>query len=404
MNILFISKFVPSPGYSGGSKRNLAWLRFLSSHQDVHMVGYEEINFISGNKYETDSLTKSIHSYKFKRSGMLNIIKYVLSIINRTPFITYQYYSKLIKKRIKRIIEKENIELIFCSELSSMQYISIFNSIPVMFDDHNIEYELVLRNSKGKGIVQKLLYMFEYKRMKKFERQSWVSSNLVSFVSERDKLIAQELSGIKNSIVIENTYLEAEKEELEKFARPTIVFVGTISWAPNKNGLSKFITEIYRDIMIEVCNVDFYVLGSSSTNEINELCKNNNIVILENVSEPKKNEILSRSWVGVIPLYSGSGTRIKAIEYWMHSLPVVSTDIGVEGLNPSKGTTIAYNNTEFTMQICEMLKSKKLCESKGKLNYDIFKIKYREDVVFNDTLYSSIHAELFRKSKGIKSS
>ena len=41
---------------------------------------------------------------------------------------------------------------------------------------------------------------------------------------------------------------------------------------------------------------------------------------------------LARSRVAVVPLLSGSGTRLKILEAWAAGLPVVSTTLGAEGL------------------------------------------------------------------------
>jgi glycosyltransferase involved in cell wall biosynthesis len=49
---------------------------------------------------------------------------------------------------------------------------------------------------------------------------------------------------------------------------------------------------------------------------------------------------LARAAVAVVPLLSGSGTRIKIIEAWAAGVPVVSTTIGAEGLPYTSGDDI----------------------------------------------------------------
>jgi glycosyltransferase involved in cell wall biosynthesis len=48
---------------------------------------------------------------------------------------------------------------------------------------------------------------------------------------------------------------------------------------------------------------------------------------------------LARSRVAVVPLLSGSGTRLKILEAWAAGLPVVSTTLGAEGLPVKDGET-----------------------------------------------------------------
>jgi polysaccharide biosynthesis protein PslH len=49
---------------------------------------------------------------------------------------------------------------------------------------------------------------------------------------------------------------------------------------------------------------------------------------------------LARSRVAVVPLLSGSGTRLKILEAWAAGLPVVSTALGAEGLPARDGENI----------------------------------------------------------------
>ena len=49
---------------------------------------------------------------------------------------------------------------------------------------------------------------------------------------------------------------------------------------------------------------------------------------------------LARSRVAVVPLLTGSGTRLKILEAWAAGLPVVSTTIGAEGLPVRDGETV----------------------------------------------------------------
>jgi glycosyltransferase involved in cell wall biosynthesis len=48
---------------------------------------------------------------------------------------------------------------------------------------------------------------------------------------------------------------------------------------------------------------------------------------------------LARSRVAIVPLLTGSGTRLKILEAWAAGLPVVSTTLGAEGLPVSDGQT-----------------------------------------------------------------
>jgi glycosyltransferase involved in cell wall biosynthesis len=54
---------------------------------------------------------------------------------------------------------------------------------------------------------------------------------------------------------------------------------------------------------------------------------------------------LARADLVLVPLRFGSGTRLKILEAFAHRIPVVSTDLGAEGLGAHDGTHLLLADT-----------------------------------------------------------
>jgi glycosyltransferase involved in cell wall biosynthesis len=54
---------------------------------------------------------------------------------------------------------------------------------------------------------------------------------------------------------------------------------------------------------------------------------------------------LSKADFAIVPLRSGSGTRIKILEAWANFIPVVSTTVGAEGLGATSGVDLLLADT-----------------------------------------------------------
>jgi glycosyltransferase involved in cell wall biosynthesis len=69
---------------------------------------------------------------------------------------------------------------------------------------------------------------------------------------------------------------------------------------------------------------------------------------------------LARSQVAIVPLLSGSGTRLKILEAWAAARPVVATSIGAEGLGARPEIDIVLSDTPdaFIASVSELLGSK----------------------------------------------
>jgi glycosyltransferase involved in cell wall biosynthesis len=77
---------------------------------------------------------------------------------------------------------------------------------------------------------------------------------------------------------------------------------------------------------------------------------------------------IARSRIAIVPLRTGSGTRLKILEAWAAGVPVVSTTIGAEGLPARHGQHIllADSPADFAESVTRLLTCPELCRGLGK--------------------------------------
>ena len=388
-NILFITKFIPAPAYGGGLKRNLSWIKFLSKYFNVDIIGFWNKDFGDSMINEIKSYANNIYGYKFIRTKLSFAKNVFNSIITREPIVNQQFYLKKIENKIEELCKERNYEFVFFAEVATTIYKHCINNLPYYFDDHNVEYELIKRTAKFSKFPLKIAYKRDSYLMKNKEKKALEQSEYNFFVSERDKNMFSKNIQIKSSVV-NNTYEDCLPSNNLISDNPSIVFVGSLSWKPNKLGLLYFINNLYPKILDKYPNVVFNIVGSSINREIKKYDNIMNIKISENAPEEIKKEIIDKSWLCIVPVYFGSGTRIKILEYWSHSKPVVSTSIGAEGLISSQGTFIEDNDEKMIDRIDQLLSNRKIIKKLGDYNYKCFKKNYNEEAVYGDTLYNTI--------------
>ena len=396
--VVVLTKFIPSPAYSGGAMRDRAWIKFLNKHYNVIVLGFWDKKFGNSKLADLSSFTSEIHGVRFKRTKSSLIITAIKSIINGQAIVLQQYYNSDIQKTLDNIIKTKQVKFILCEELSTMQYVRKVNTVPVFFDDHNIEYELQERTASQTSFLYKPLYHREAFCVKRFEKWSWIKASLNFFVSSRDLDIAtHSLSHSISSLLVENsfsadgiTHLTSE----EWYPDPCCVFVGNLSWKPNLHGLLHFFECIYPKVKQKVPTLKVFILGSSMPTELKVFCNATDVIHFENIDEEKKRQIISKCWLGLVPVYFGSGTRIKILEYWAHAKPVISTSIGAEGLMNSEGTIIIDDDSLMIETIVDLLSDKEKLELLGHNNYSVFKKTYEEETVYADSVYRAITTKL----------
>ena len=103
------------------------------------------------------------------------------------------------------------------------------------------------------------------------------------------------------------------------------LFVGSLDYAPNIEAIEHFI----HNILHHLKDYRIAVAGRNPSQQLSNVIQQAGIQLLPNV--PDLSEIYHQTCVSIVPLLSGSGSRLKIAESLLHGIPVVSTTIGAEG-------------------------------------------------------------------------
>ena len=133
--------------------------------------------------------------------------------------------------------------------------------------------------------------------------------------------------------------------------RPTegnLAIVANFTYGPNIEGLRWFL----QDVWPLISGARLHVVGPGSELLGEELP---HVTFCGYVADLRA--MYSMSAVALVPLLSGSGTRIKAIEAMVHGLAVVGTSKGFEGINAQPGVhaLIADDHREFAAHVGRLL-------------------------------------------------
>ena len=143
-------------------------------------------------------------------------------------------------------------------------------------------------------------------------------------------------------------------------ARPAsgadLVFVGSMDWLPNVDGVLWFVREVLPLIRRRRPETSVAVVGRLPAPKIVQLgAEDKRIEITGTV--PDIRPYLWGGAVSIVPLRIGGGTRLKIYEAMAAKIPVVSTTVGAEGLtaHPPDDIRIADTPEAFAEQCLELL-------------------------------------------------
>jgi glycosyltransferase involved in cell wall biosynthesis len=106
----------------------------------------------------------------------------------------------------------------------------------------------------------------------------------------------------------------------------------------NADGAVWFVREIWPHLRQHVPQMVLTIVGASPSTEVLALRNEPGVEVTGSV--PDTRPYYAEAFAAIVPLRVGAGTRLKILEGMAARVPVVSTEIGAEGLDVSPGENI----------------------------------------------------------------
>ncbi len=136
-----------------------------------------------------------------------------------------------------------------------------------------------------------------------------------------------------------------------------IVFSGTLEYGPNRTAVQYFAAKIWPRLRQTWPDLKWRLVGRHPE-AVEKYVRGDSRI---ERTGPVEDAIphLAAAKVAVVPVLSGSGTRLKIVEAWAAGTPVVSTSLGAEGLPTVNGENIllADDAAGFAAAISKLLSS-----------------------------------------------
>jgi glycosyltransferase involved in cell wall biosynthesis len=209
---------------------------------------------------------------------------------------------------------------------------------------HNVEAEIFERHAARAKGFWRLIWADQSRKMTRFEGDTLRRFDRVIAVSSRDaKALAKryELSRVEEiDTGVDLEFFAAAPPGMAPDPGPdggTLVFTATMSWAANVEGIHFLLDEVWPTLVATRPAIRAVIIGrnppASLSGKIRE--RGLNVTLTGFVDDIRPH--VAESHVYVIPLWVGSGTRIKAFEAMAMGRPVISTSLGIEGLDVTDG-------------------------------------------------------------------
>lgn len=206
---------------------------------------------------------------------------------------------------------------------------------------HNVEAEIFERHAKLTRGGWRLVWQNQARKMRSFERDSLRRFDSVIAVSSRDADALRKQYGLMTVETIDTgvdtDYFHFIPPADSPLDGGTIVFTGAMDSPANIDGVKFLMNDIWPLVCRSRPNARAVIVGRNPPDSLVASARDRGLSWSFTGLVDDIRPHVAAAQVAVIPLRIGSGTRIKAFEAMAMGRAVVSTRVGVEGLDIEPG-------------------------------------------------------------------
>jgi len=306
----------------------------------THFDHYQQINFV-------------------KVDNRINIRDAFVNLFSDDSYHVSRFISPAFRAKLIHLLTENEYDVIQLETLFLAPYISVirqYSNALIVMRSHNVEHEIwerVARNTKFFPTKWYLQYLAV--KLRRYEVARLPDYDLLVAITKRDLQQFRQL-GYRKAAMVTPIGIKGDdyQPDYKSFKKPpSIGFIGSLDWMPNQEGLEWFLQNVWSAVVLQFPELKLHIAGRNAPKRILNLNMANVIVHGE---VPDAKAFINQHSLMVVPLLSGSGIRVKILEGMALGRVVLTTSVGLEGIDArhEKEVLIADTKAKFleAIQFC----------------------------------------------------
>jgi polysaccharide biosynthesis protein PslH len=299
-----------------------------------------------------------------KQRSRDDYVDYVRLLAAAHAYSMQKYYRPELRQAVSELFSRKSFDAIICDFVYPAGVLDWDSKTPIILFTHNVEAEVWERQYRvSSNPLRKLAFWLEYKRLTHAERYYAQRAAHVLAVSESNREFFGRYVGSAEKVTLLPTGVDTD------YFRPSpdaprdrsLVFTGSMDWVPNHDAMEYFYQVILPLIRSQEPTVEIWMVGRNPPTSLLRLVEKDPKVHVTGLVEDVR-PFMNRSSIYVLPMRTGSGTRLKVLEAMASGKAIVSTPIGAEGLSVTDGENIvlAGSPREFAKSVVALIRNSDL--------------------------------------------
>ncbi|MBN2616228.1 MAG: glycosyltransferase [Bacteroidales bacterium] len=344
MNILFLCNKSPWPPKEGGSMAMNQLIEGLANqgHRIKVLAVNSEKFFVKQEQVPKEYLKKTDIEW-IDVDLSFKPLSAFLNLFSKKSYHVSRFVSSQFQNRLTEVLKQESFDVIQLETLFMTPYISLIRkncTAKIVLRTHNIEHLIWQRIYKQSRNPFKKFYLRHlFSTLRNYELNVIYQPDGLIPITEKDAVFFKRHTHKPVQTIPFGMSVSDKNPENSENA---LYHIGAMNWIPNVEGIRWFLNKVWPILTKQHPDLRLYLAGREMPEWMIRL-KQNNVKIVGEVEDAAA-FVQSKS-IGIAPLFSGSGIRIKIIESMRLGKAVVSTTIGAEGIDVQNGKNILLADT-----------------------------------------------------------
>lgn len=241
--------------------------------------------------------------------------------------------------------------------------------LPVVLDNFNVECDIVFGLARRRSGLKRLYWLFQAFKLLRYERSFLTKTSMALAISKSDRDRFLSLTGGRARVRVVPPGLDLQalaSTRNSPVERNSLVFVGALDWHVNIEACRWMSLEVMPVLRQRCASATLRIVGRRPVAEVLMLGDLPGIEIHADV--PEVAPYLAQASAVVVPLRFGSGVQTKVIEAMAAARPIVTTSVGLEGIDARPGVDImvADDADSFAQKCLELFADAELADRIGR--------------------------------------
>jgi glycosyltransferase involved in cell wall biosynthesis len=267
------------------------------------------------------------------KSGAAFYARLAANMLSPLPYSAATHDTPRMRQAVRRYAAENVVDL---WQFEWTPYLAALNGYPTakkVLIAHNVDSLIWQRYFETEQSRLKRWYIKQqWRKFQRYEREAFAGATRIVAVSSEDAELVRNFFQCPHVDVVENGIDRSYFESVVPCHDPRrILFLGALDWRPNLDAVRLLLHRVLPAVRALEPEVRLDIVGRNPPPWLAErVAGQRGIALHANV--PDVRPYLAGSGMMAVPLRIGGGSRLKILEALAAGLPVISTQVGAEGL------------------------------------------------------------------------